>query len=215
MFDICLDRQKLFNVVVLISITLPLFSCTPQVAKPGLADIDIKHKKETGNKVSIKAKSELEIRNAYADYLNNSEIDDNSRINALSRLAELEFDYSNKLLQDREKLKNKNNDEVKDAIYEAQLNKTIKLLSTAINDYPEAPNNDTLLYQLAKTYEQKGEHQKSIDTLNKLVINFPKTPFYVEAYFRLAEDAFSLQDYRSAEENYTEVIIARNNSCFL
>jgi tetratricopeptide (TPR) repeat protein len=213
-FYISLNLLKRIRVVALISITLPLYSCISQETKPSLADVDVKYKKESGNSVFIKPKSELEIRQAYADYLNNAEIEDNSRINALSRLAELEFDYSKKLLQDREKLKNNNSNEVKDALYDAQLDKTIALLNTAINDYPEASANDTLLYQLAKAYDQKGEHHESINTLKKLVINFPKTPFYAEAYFRLAEDAFSLQDYPTAEENYTEVIIASNNSIY-
>jgi len=214
MLKISFKLQITFKAAALISLVLALYSCASPLAKPSLADIDVKHKKESQNKAFIKAKSEAEIRQAYSDYLNNSDIDDNSRINALSRLAELEFDYSNKLLQDREKLKNDNSDETKDALYDVQLDKAITLLSTAINDYPKATNNDTLLYQLAKTYDQKGEHQESIDTLNKLVSNYPKTPFYVEAYFRLAEDAFSLQDYPTAETNYTEVIIAHNNSIF-
>ena len=214
MLIMSLHLQKIFRVVTLIGVALPLYSCTSPVVKPSLADIDVKHKKESQNKAFIKPKSEAEIRKAYSDYLNNSDIDDNSRINALSRLAELEFDYSNKLLQDREKLKSSDSDEVKDALYDVQLDKTITLLRTAINDYPKASNNDTLLYQLAKTYDQKGEHQESIDTLNKLVSNYPKTPFYVEAYFRLAEDAFSLQDYPTAETNYTEVIVTENNSIF-
>ena len=214
MLNISLGLQTIFKAAILTSIALSLHSCTSPVAKPSLADIDVKHKKETQNKAFIKPKSEAEIRKAYSDYLNNSDIDDNSRINALSRLAELEFDYSNKLLQGREKLKSNNSDEVKNALYDSQLDKTITLLSTAINDYPKASNNDTLLYQLAKTHDQKGEHQESIDTLNKLVSNYPKTPFYVEACFRLAEDAFSLQDYSTAETNYTEVIVAENNSIF-
>ena len=214
MLNTWLNIKRIFQVVAFLNTLLFLYSCTAAEVKPSLADIDVTHTKKTENKVFIKAKSELEIRKAYSDYLNNSEIDDNSRINALSRLAELEFDYSNKLLQDREKLKNKNSDEVKDALYDAQLDKTITLLSTAINDYPKATKNDTLLYQLAKTYDQKGEHQESIDTLNKLVSNYPKTPFYIEAYFRLAEDAFSVQDYSTAEANYTEVIIAKDNAVY-
>ena len=136
MLIMSLHLQKIFRVVTLISVALPLYSCTSPVVKPSLADIDVKHKKESQNKAFIKPKSEAEIRKAYSDYLNNSDIDDNSRINALSRLAELEFDYSNKLLRDREKLKSSNSDEVKDALYDVQLDKTITLLRTAINDYP-------------------------------------------------------------------------------
>ena len=208
----------LFNtglkVITLIILAQGLYSCKSDSARPSLADIDVKSENQAKNKVFIKPKSEEEIRKAYANYLKNSGSDDNSRIDALSRLAELEFDYSNKLLRDKEKLNKTNSDAAEDALYEAQLDKTINLLKTAINDYPKAKNNDTLLYQLAKAYDQKGEHQESIDTLVKLVKNYPKTPFYLEVYFRIAEDAFSLQDYSTAEEAYTEVLIALENQVY-
>ena len=207
-------QKKPFRAISLICLALPLYACTSTVKQPSLADIDVTHKKETKSKVFIKPKSDVEIREAYYDYIKNTDIDDNSRIHPLSRSDELEFDYSNKLLADTEKLKGNNSDEMEDPFYELQLDKTITLLSTAINDYPKAANNDTLLYRLAMPYAQKGNNKESIDTLNKLVLQYPKTPFYIEAYFRLAEDAFSRQDYSTAEINYTEVIIAKNNSIF-
>ncbi|MCK4706036.1 MAG: tetratricopeptide repeat protein, partial [Gammaproteobacteria bacterium] len=202
---------RIFSIIVM---ALSTYSCNSEPDRRSLADIDVKSNNQIESKVFIKPKSDAEIRKAYSDYLNNSNIDDNSRIDALSRLAELEFNYSNQLLLDKEKLNKNINDSEEDALYEAQLDKTISLLSTAIKDYPKAKNNDTLLYQLAKAYDQKGEHQESIDTLTKLIKNYPKTSFYVEVNFRIAEDAFSLQDYRTAEEAYTEVLISRDNQVF-
>ena len=70
------------------------------------------------------------------------------------------------------------------------------------------------MYQIAKAYDQRGDHQESIDALTQLVEKFPKSPFYVEVQFRLAEDAFSYQDYSTAEFAYTEVIIAKDNHIF-
>ena len=171
MFNINLLFNTSVKVITLIILAQGLYSCKSDSARPSLADIDVKSENQAKNKVFIKPKSEEEIRKAYANYLKNSGSDDNSRIDALSRLAELEFDYSNKLLRDKEKLNKTNSDAAEDALYEAQLDKTINLLKTAINDYPKAKNNDTLLYQLAKAYDQKGEHQESIDTLVKLVKN--------------------------------------------
>ena len=162
MLNTWLNIKRILQVVAFLNTPLFLYSCTAEEVKPSLADIDVTQTKKAENNVFIKAKSELEIRKAYSEYLNNSEIDDNSRINALSRLAELEFDYSNKLLQDREKLKNKNSVEVKDALYDAQLDKTITLLITAINDYPKATNNDTLLYQLQKPTTKKANTRNQL-----------------------------------------------------
>ena len=197
-------------------ISLLLFSCKSDNTSGSLADIDITGKGTTNqNKVFIKPKSNEEIRKAYEEYLNNADMDDRTRIDALSRLAELEFSYTNKLLQEQESLKKDNSNEtLEDRLYEERLNKTIELLSTSLKDYPKSKNNDTLLYQLAKAYDQKGEHDKSIDALNQLVEKYPNSPFYVEAQFRIAEDAFSQRDYASAEYAYTEVIVAKDNDVF-
>jgi len=188
-----------------------LLSCKSETPS-SLADIDVTTTKKSVNKVFIKPKSDEEIRQAYSDYLNNADVDDNTRIDALSRLAELEFSQSNKLLQEKEQ--QANSDEIEDKLYEARLNKTIELLSTSLEDYPKSKNNDTLLYQLAKAYDQKGDHNKSMEALNRLVEQFPKSPYFVESQFRLAEDAFSSQDYSTAEYGYTEVIVANGNEIF-
>ena len=124
-------NHLLFNTVLkaaaLILLAQGLYSCKSESARPSLADLDVKSSKQAKTKVFIKPKSEEEIRKAYADYLKNSGTDDNSRIDALSRLAELEFDYSNKLLHDKESENNPESDVQEDARYEAQLDKTINV----------------------------------------------------------------------------------------
>lgn len=190
-----------------------LFACASEPRKPSLADIDIPDKKVIQSKVLIKPKSEEEIMKAYTDYLNSASVDDSSRVNALNRLAELEYTYSNRLLKDRD-IEAELSDQIEDKLYLARLDKTIQLLSTSLKDYPAAKNNDVIMYQLAKAYDQKGDHQESIDTLNMLVDKHPKSPYYMEAQFRIAEDAFSVQDYSTAEYAYTEVIVAPQNDIF-
>jgi len=200
--------------IALVVIATTFISACKSEAPTSLADIDVSTTKKTKNKVFIKPKSDEEIRKAYSDYLNSADIDDGSRIDALSRLAELEFNQSNKLLQEKENKSGETAESLEDKRYDNQLNRTIDLLSTSLKDYPKAKSNDTLLYQLAKAYDQKGEHHKSVETLSKLAEQFPKSPFYVEAQFRLAEDAFSLRDYSTAEYSYTEVIVANENEVF-
>ena len=193
---------------------LSLSACKQEEKLPSLADIDVSSNQKPENKVFIKPKTEKEIRAAYTEYLNNAGTDDNARLDALSRLAELEFSYSDKLLQRQERASPQSKQSLDDKLYNARLDRTITLLSTSLKDYPEAKNNDTLLYQIAKAYDQRGEHQKSVDALTQLVERYPKSPFYVEAQFRIAEDAFSYQDYSTAEFSYTEVIIAKDNQIF-
>jgi outer membrane protein assembly factor BamD (BamD/ComL family) len=199
--------------IVLITL-LVLTACKSSVEETSLADIDVSEAQKTKNKVFIKAKSEDEIREAYTNYLNNAGDDDNARLDALSRLAELEFSYSDKLLQKQETLSKQEKEDFDDRQYNARLDKTISLLSTSLKDYPNSKNNDTMLYQIAKAYDQRGQHQESVDALTQLAEKYPKSPFYVEAQFRIAEDAFSYRDYSTAEYSYTEVIIAKNNDVF-
>lgn len=202
-----------FKTGVIITAIILISACKSD-EPTSLADLDVTTTKQKKNKVFIKPKTDEEIRKAYSDYLNSADIDDSSRIDALSRLAELEFSQSNKLLEKKESQTKKDAEELEDKRYNDQLNRTIQLLSTSLKDYPKAKSNDTLLYQLAKAYDQKGDHHKSVETLSKLSEQFPKSPFYVEAQFRLAEDAFSLRDYSTAEYSYTEVIVANENEVF-
>ena len=204
-----------FNIFIsTFTIITCIFLSACKTESNSLADIDVSSSKKQTNKVFIKPKTDDEIRSAYTNYLKNADNDENSRLDALNRLAELEFSYSDKILQKQEKLSNDEKDDFDDKQYTLRLNKTISLLSTSLKDYPNAKNNDSLLYQIAKAYDQRGDHQKSIDALTQLVDKFPKSIFYVEAQFRIAEDAFSYQDYSTAEYAYTEVIIAKDNEIF-
>lgn len=206
-----MHQMKMALIIVAI---LSLAACkyTMNDEPTSLGDIDIVGGKGAQNKVFVKPKTESEVRKAYTDYLNSAGIDDLFRFSALSRLAELEISASQKSTsQEPSAIKNETES---DAAYERKLNRTIELLETSLHDYPEAKNNDTLLYQLAKVYDQKGEHQHSIYQLKKLTQQYPNSKFYVEAQFRIAEDAFSQRDYRTAEYSYTEVIVSPENSIF-
>ena len=157
----------------------------------------------------ISPKSEEEIRQAYANYIKHTDKQNSARLSAITRLAEIEFEISERLRQEH------TDDGINgDLAYLARLNKTIELLTTSLNDYPNAKNNDQLLYQLAKVCDQKGDYQCAIDTLQKLVLHFPKSSYYVEAQFRIGEQSFASGDYISAEDAYTEVIISQQRNIF-
>lgn len=194
--------------------SIAISACDTEKEPKNIGDIDVMGGGDKPGKVFIKPKSDQEIREAYINYLKSAEVDESTRLSALSRLAELEIKASQK---EGDKQDTTNKDESinpEDKAYEDKLDRTIALLETSLRDYPEAKNNDTLLYQLAKAYDQKGMHQLSIEQLQRLTENYPNSSFYAEAQFRIAEEAFSYRDYRKAEYAYTEVIVSPENSIF-
>ncbi len=201
------------RISLIFSFFLILTGCKT-VQKNTLREMDISSSENNISTVFVKPKTDEEIRNAYAEYLKHTAKDDNSRMAAINRLAELEFELSNRIQQENESSENNPDGELDDHLYDARLNKTIELLETSLRDYPNSPNNDKILYQLSKTFAQQGAHNKSILSLSSLVKKFPKSNFYTESQFRLAEEYFSKQDYIGAEDAYTEVIIDPKTNVF-
>lgn len=166
--------------------------------------IDSRHKEMA---LLTKTDTAERARKAYADYLRNSGSTARFRVDALSRFAELEL---NSARDDRQE----QNAVADEAGTRAEISSVIELLSAALLTYPDAENNDILLYQLAKAYAQTGESEKSLAYLKRLVDEFPGSQFYAEAQFRIGEDAFSRGDYGGAEHAYTEVILSPKNGTF-
>jgi cellulose synthase operon protein C len=191
-----------------------LTSCVRNEKPVNLGDIDVTGGGEKAGKVFVKPKSDDEIKQAYVEYLKNADVNDLARMNALSRLAELEIEASQKASGQLSDNASADGADPEDIAFERKLDRTIDLLETSLHDYPEAKNNDTLLYQLAKAYDQKGKHTLSLERLKQLTTSYPNSHFYAEAQFRIAEDAFSHRKYSDAEYAYTEVIVSPENSIF-
>ena len=166
------------------------------------------------SKVFVKPKTPEEIREAYTEYLNNAARDEETRLNALTRLAELEYSSGKSLLNDRSGAAGETAEAEETRLYRQRLERSIELLSTSLQDFPDAPGNDSLYYRLAKAQDQFGNYEGSIESLNALAEKYPKSRYYVEAQFRIAEDAFSRQDYSAAEYAYSEVILSPDNDVF-
>jgi len=75
-----------------------------------------------------------------------------------------------------------------------------------LRNYPNDPNNDRVLYQLARAQEQGGALEESLKTLDELVAKYPKTHYYDEVEFRRGEILFTLRQYAKAEAAYTLVL---------
>ena len=206
--------MKNISTILYLSLLVIAGCSTSENKRTTLRDIDVSHKNQSQEKVFIKPKSKSDIRKAYSDYLKFASKNDNSRLDAINRLAELEFELSNKIQHENENLKTENNEKLDDKLYNERLEKTIELLSTSLKDYPKAKGNDKILYQLAKAYDHIGDSEKSEKTLLILVKRYPKSKYFIESQFRIAEILFSKRNYVGAEDTYTDIIGSRKNNVF-
>lgn len=176
-----------------------------------LRDLDVQSSDKDVAPVFVKAKTEADIKQAYSDYLASASSVEKGRRMAMSRLAELEIAELNK--RDESTFSDQINIE-QSKTYRTSIQRTIDLLSASLAEYPDAKDNDRILYQLAQNYEKLNFQEKSLDTLTQLTIRFPQSIYYAEAQFRLAENAFILGDYLTAESAYSEVIFSSNGNEF-
>ena len=207
-------RNNRMRYTSLLILALLLSACANAPKHHTLADIDISGHRSAGKATPANEKNQKEIRAAYAEYLKHASKNDISRIDALQRLAQLEFELTQKL-ETNKGVQTEKTQDIEDKIYYATLDRSIDLLKTTLHDYPKAKDIDKTLYQLAKAYDQRGLYDKSIATLKQLVKRYPKSAYYVESEFRLAEDAFSRKNYSHAEDMYTDIIVSPKNSEYL
>lgn len=77
--------------------------------------------------------------------------------------------------------------------------------------YPQQPTNDRVLYQLARAWEQVGKLDRSLEVLDRLVKEYPRSAYYDEAQFRRGELLFTLREYEGAENAYG-LVLARGET---
>lgn len=83
-----------------------------------------------------------------------------------------------------------------------------------LQNYPQARDNDRVLYQLARAQEQGGKLEEALATLDQLVAKYPDTRYRDEAEFRRGELLFTLRQYARAEAAYTMVLNGTPNNSF-
>ncbi|MCW9023364.1 MAG: tetratricopeptide repeat protein [Gammaproteobacteria bacterium] len=115
---------------------------------------------------------------------------------AMKRLAELEMLSAEERDSNTQQLAKQNKQQVKNAI---------EIYKTYLRTYPQAKDNDQILYQLAKAYELVGDIHNSITTLSQLTNTYPYSRYFDEAHFRRGEILFSLQKYPDAERAFRMV----------
>jgi tetratricopeptide (TPR) repeat protein len=91
----------------------------------------------------------------------------------------------------------------------------IKLYSTLLQAYPDYPQNDLVLYQLAQAYETTGQPDQALAVLDQIVAKYPHTRDYAEVQFRRGELLFSNHRYADAQHAYEAVLaLGRDGSTF-
>ena len=86
------------------------------------------------------------------------------------------------------------------------LKSSIKLYNQLLYDHPEDKNNDRIFYQLARAYQNAGEEDAAIDSLERLNKRHPESDLSGDAHFRRAELLFSRKRYAEAETEYKTVM---------
>jgi len=91
----------------------------------------------------------------------------------------------------------------------------IKSYNEVISKYPDDPDNDESLYQLAKAYDLDGKDKEALETLNIFIDQYPASLHLGEAYFRKGDIHFNNGEYELAEDAYQAVISLGIESAFL
>lgn len=141
----------------------------------------------------VKANEEVASK-AYRDFLATAPREPHRR-EALRRLGDLEMDRIDSQSAAGEA-------QAGSADYRAAIARYTDYLKA----YPNAPDNDRVLYQLARAHELNGELETALKTLDRLVEAYPATRHREEAQFRRGELLFTLRNYAKAEAAYAQTM---------
>lgn len=82
----------------------------------------------------------------------------------------------------------------------------IALYEERLRAYPYHPQNDQVLYQLSRAYDNAGRQEDELRVLERLVRQYPNSPDIAEAQFRRGEILFVRKRYSEADGAYRAVL---------
>ncbi len=88
----------------------------------------------------------------------------------------------------------------------------IELYDQILEAYPDYPNNDRVLYQKARAYDELGRNDEAIAVTAILVSKYPESAHIDEVQFRRAEYFFTRKKYLEAEEAYGAIVARGSGS---
>ena len=101
-----------------------------------------------------------------------------------------------------------------DDLQAAGAKEAIELYKGLLKKYPLFERNDQVLYQLSRAYEETGQIDIAMKTLERLIKQYPQSRHIDEAQFRRAEYFFTRKKFLDSEESYQSVIDAGEGSEF-
>jgi cellulose synthase operon protein C len=101
-----------------------------------------------------------------------------------------------------------------DDLQAAGAKEAIELYKGLLKKYPLFERNDQVLYQLSRAYEETGQVDIAMQTLDQLITRYPQSRHIDEAQFRRAEYFFTRKKFLDSEEAYQSVINSGEGSEF-
>jgi tetratricopeptide (TPR) repeat protein len=141
---------------------------------------------------------------SYRSFLDLAPRDDPRRPSALRRTADLELEEAERLM-----VAGSNPAAATDYCTRA-----IGHYRELLSQYPDQPDNDGALYQLARALEQNGDEEAALATMAELVRRFPSSPHGAESDFRRGETLFSRGELPAAEQAYGAVLALGPDTIF-
>ena len=138
----------------------------------------------------------------YREFLRLYPDDPDLRAEAMRRLADLQLEAGEERMIEGD-LAMLQGVEYRDAVH---------LYESLLKQNPTAPNNDRILYQLARAYENTNQTEKALATLDQLVGRYPDSPIVIEAQFRRGEILFVAKQYYPAQQAYAGVVAGDDDS---
>lgn len=86
------------------------------------------------------------------------------------------------------------------------LKSSIDTYKSLLADRPNDRNNDRVLYQLARAYQNSGQTDQAVATLRELSERYPESTLAADAHFRAAELLYNLERYAEAAKEYQFVL---------
>jgi len=108
----------------------------------------------------------------------------------------------------------KDSEKEADDLQSAGAKEAIELYKGLLEKYPLFERNDQVLYQLSRAYEETGQIDIAMKTLEQLISQYPQSRHIDEAQFRRAEYFFTRKKFLDSEEAYQAVIDAGEGSEF-
>ncbi len=142
---------------------------------------------------------------SYQEFLEIADADPAMRAQALRRLGDLRLDEAEALRAGGGPATEKADASAREAVAAYQ---------RLLEEYPDAPTTDTVLYQLARAYDSLGDAQQALAVLDRLAAAYPSSAHIDEVQFRRGEAFFGAGRYDDAERAYAAVLSRGPSSPF-